>query len=985
MRNNKAANIQGRYTCHCAEGCTQKNINEYQCTSCEKGFDGPYCQRENVALNRTSYQSQTCPGFEVCSDYWYGDDCDKTCNCKTQTEVCDKRTGLCQSGCPVGWTGTACDMCSDYWYGDNCDKTCNCKIQNEVCDKRTGSCISGCKAGWTGTACDTCVIGKWGPSCANTCGHCVGSACDRQTGSCQCQPGWATSTCTSCVNGKWGPSCANTCGHCVGSACDRQTGSSCVNGKWGPSCANTCGHCPVLMENGVRLAVSTVVIVLDLPVTTMEVVRLVQMAFGVSLVLTDVVTVVDLHVTKQMDAVRATLDGLLRDVQSKHSVLCVLSTCSDDRLKPAPHPPSQVSDLLTRQQQPLPMQSNFQFSQILYRGVQFLYSTAKNVPNVLQGIQIGAHGGPRQSRHSVVLEMRRHSPGTVRPGVVIHVLRPCSEWVVVEMWHHNWFQDLTDALVTCQIALNGDQVQLAVMGDAPPNHYRASSRAGDWAASHVSAPCLLQTVDAVPAASVLRLHGLMSHEVYLTVANPSQTCVDGLWGQACSNHCGNCKESFCDKQTGSCQCQTGWAPPYCTVCAAEYWGQYCNKTCGHCKAERVCNKQDASCECQSGWAPPQCTSCVNGLWGPSCQKHCGHCSESSCNNQDGSCLCQTGWAQPTCTACLQGRYGVNCSESCGHCINGNAACNNISGQCAAGCSAGWIGDTCHRECSDGYYGIKCNNTCGQCIHGNKTCDKESGHCPGGCDAGWTDETCKTECQLGRYGNDCKEKCDNCKVSNCSGINGTCLDGCIGGYTRPDFGCKEKLVAGGNKVGVAAGGAAAAVAFVVVIVVVVVFWKRRQRNANTDKEDFSDLKCTSPPPDEGIDNDDECEIDEELHKRCYNPKTEDDNVYANVGQTQIEVANLHSFIKGKTEGDFQEEYELLPSGLEASHNVGKKPCNKIKNRFVAIFPYDHSRVHLEKSSEEGSSDYINANYIGGYKKKKAYIATQGKTSIEYIES
>ncbi|XP_041347339.1 receptor-type tyrosine-protein phosphatase kappa-like [Gigantopelta aegis] len=89
-----------------------------------------------------------------------------------------------------------------------------------------------------------------------------------------------------------------------------------------------------------------------------------------------------------------------------------------------------------------------------------------------------------------------------------------------------------------------------------------------------------------------------------------------------------------------------------------------------------------------------------------------------------------------------------------------------------------------------------------------------------------------------------------------------------------------------------------------------------------------------------------------------------------------VHNLHSFIEGKTEDDFKEEYELLPSGLQAGHNVGKKPCNKVRNRFVAIFPYDHSRVHLEKSSEEGSSDYINANYIDGYNRKNAYIATQG---------
>ena len=45
----------------------------------------------------------------VCTDFWYGEDCNKSCNCRNQTEVCDKRSGRCKSGCPDGWTGAACD------------------------------------------------------------------------------------------------------------------------------------------------------------------------------------------------------------------------------------------------------------------------------------------------------------------------------------------------------------------------------------------------------------------------------------------------------------------------------------------------------------------------------------------------------------------------------------------------------------------------------------------------------------------------------------------------------------------------------------------------------------------------------------------------------------------------------------------------------------------------------------------------------------
>uniref|UniRef100_A0A1I8H7P9 Protein-tyrosine-phosphatase n=1 Tax=Macrostomum lignano TaxID=282301 RepID=A0A1I8H7P9_9PLAT len=63
----------------------------------------------------------------------------------------------------------------------------------------------------------------------------------------------------------------------------------------------------------------------------------------------------------------------------------------------------------------------------------------------------------------------------------------------------------------------------------------------------------------------------------------------------------------------------------------------------------------------------------------------------------------------------------------------------------------------------------------------------------------------------------------------------------------------------------------------------------------------------------------------------------------------------------------------------SLNVATADCNRAKNRYTDILPYDHTRVVLESSYEgpgHAPDDYINANYIKGLDREREFIASQG---------
>lgn len=73
--------------------------------------------------------------------------------------------------------------------------------------------------------------------------------------------------------------------------------------------------------------------------------------------------------------------------------------------------------------------------------------------------------------------------------------------------------------------------------------------------------------------------------------------------------------------------------------------------------------------------------------------------------------------------------------------------------------------------------------------------------------------------------------------------------------------------------------------------------------------------------------------------------------------------------------FSREYESIEPGQPFTWDASIADANKAKNRYANVVAYDHSRVSLEPVEGIEGSDYINANFMDGYCRLKAYIATQ----------
>lgn len=100
---------------------------------------------------------------------------------------------------------------------------------------------------------------------------------------------------------------------------------------------------------------------------------------------------------------------------------------------------------------------------------------------------------------------------------------------------------------------------------------------------------------------------------------------------------------------------------------------------------------------------------------------------------------------------------------------------------------------------------------------------------------------------------------------------------------------------------------------------------------------------------------------------------------------LELTEWYQHIKQLGKQGIWDEYKSIVNNERmGTFVVSNSPVNACKNRYFNIKCYDHTRIILEpydlvKPTTNGDPmDYINANYVDGYRQPRAYISTQGPT-------
>ncbi|KAG9480694.1 hypothetical protein GDO78_012253 [Eleutherodactylus coqui] len=155
----------------------------------------------------------------------------------------------------------------------------------------------------------------------------------------------------------------------------------------------------------------------------------------------------------------------------------------------------------------------------------------------------------------------------------------------------------------------------------------------------------------------------------------------------------------------------------------------------------------------------------------------------------------------------------------------------------------------------------------------------------------------------------------------------------------------------------------AVVFIICIVIAILLYKNKRKNSEPRTKCL--LNNAEIPPHHPTDP---------VEMRRINFQTP-----GMLNHPPIPIADLSEHtehLKANDNLKLSQEYESIDPGQQFTWEHSNLEVNKPKNRYANVIAYDHSRVILMPVEGILGSDYINANYIDGYRKQNAYIATQG---------
>ncbi|XP_011499069.1 PREDICTED: tyrosine-protein phosphatase non-receptor type 9 isoform X2 [Ceratosolen solmsi marchali] len=109
-------------------------------------------------------------------------------------------------------------------------------------------------------------------------------------------------------------------------------------------------------------------------------------------------------------------------------------------------------------------------------------------------------------------------------------------------------------------------------------------------------------------------------------------------------------------------------------------------------------------------------------------------------------------------------------------------------------------------------------------------------------------------------------------------------------------------------------------------------------------------------------------------------SDDDSLHGEPGLQAVSMEQLVEAIHARGRAGLVAEYmEIKKRPPDGTFTSAKLKANLTKNRYTDVLCYDHSRVCLSQLDNDPTSDYINANFVDGYKQKNAFISTQGPLS------